>query len=356
MVRGMGGEAEGSGCSYYVVSTTYLTPEALELFRSRGCSVEWPDKGLDAGAWLLERRDRVNIILLGLQLRLTANLIEAMDNLRLVVAMSSGVDHIDLEAAEKRGVCVANQPEAIAEAVAEHAVGMILSSLRRITEGHEYVASGSWFSERRFMRGVSLRGKTVGIVGLGRIGSLVAAEARSLGARRILYWSRRRKRELEQLLKAEPASLERVFRESDIVVAVLPDTPQTRGLIGYSLLSLLKPGALFVNIGRGSTVDADAVARIIEERGDVRVALDVYPEEPLHPDSKLALLAKTTGRVLLTPHHAGGTVESMKATRYLAALQALYYIEHGMVWNPVTSHCREARDIPDLWSFLEKFY
>ena len=334
-----------------VVSTTYLTEEAVEVLEAVGARVVWPERGIDVSKWLLSIIPGADVVMAGFQ-RVTEEHIARAEKLRLLLAMSSGVDHLAVEAAARRGVCVANQPEAIAVAVAEHAIGLIISSLRRITEGHGYVASGRWHAERRFLRGTSLRGKTVGIVGLGRIGSLVALHARGLGAGRILYWSRRRKKELEQLLLAEPASLERLFTESDIVVVALPLTGETRGIIGRELLERLRPGALLVNIGRGGVVDANALVEVLRRREDIRVALDVYPEEPLPPSHPLAELARETGRLLLTPHHAGGTEESMKATRLLAAKQAAYFLEKGEVWNPVAGPCREARDIPGLWENL----
>ncbi|MCE4602952.1 MAG: 2-hydroxyacid dehydrogenase [Desulfurococcales archaeon] len=286
-------------------------------------------------------------------MKIDSSLLAQAQRLRLIVSRSSGVDHIDVGEAERRGICVANQPEAIAEAVSEHVVGLVIASLRRIVEGHNYTVSGGWASERGFLRGVTVRGKTIGVLGMGRIGVLVAWKLRALGAGRILYYSRRRKREVEQLLHAEPASLKRIFRESDVIIAALPHTRETTGLIDYELLSTMKKGALLVNVGRGSLIDPEDLARIIEERSDLRVALDVHPEEPLPPDHPLARLA-STGRIVLTPHHAGGTDRSLKETAILAARQVLHYIETGTVWNPVNSVCREARDISGLWSPLEE--
>jgi glyoxylate reductase len=344
-----------SGRGRLVASTARLPDEAVHILEGVGASVEVMGRGEDPGRWLREAAERADVILLGFH-RLGPEALRPGVRVRLVVAMSSGVDHIDLEAAERAGVCVANQPEAIAEAVAEHTLTLILAALRRVVEGHFYASTGRWASEGGFLRGRTLRGRTLGVVGLGRIGSLVALKARLMGASRILYWSRRRKRELEQILHAEPASLERLFSESDVVVVALPAARETRGLVGWSLLSRLKSGAVLVNVGRGVVVDESALERLLSERDDVVVALDVFSEEPLSPDSPIARLAREApGRVILTPHIAGGSDLSLWATRYMAARQAAMYLERGEVWNPVAGPCREARDIPGLWRPIDSW-
>ncbi len=331
-----------------VLTTHTLPREAQDLLKGRVELVDAQGSRERVGELIGE----AEILIAGF-MRIDSSLLDRAQRLRLIVSRSSGVDHIDVEEAEKRGICVANQPEAIAEAVSEHVVGLVIASLRRIVEGHSYTITGKWASEKGFLRGVTVRGKTIGILGMGRIGVLAAWKLRTLGARRILYYSRRRKKEVEQLLHAEPASLERIFRESDVIIAALPHTSETTGLVDYKLLSTMKEGALLVNVGRGSLVNTEDLARIIRERSDVRVALDVHPEEPLPPDHPLAELAHT-GRVILTPHHAGGTDRSLRETALLAARQVLHYIETGTVWNPVNRVCREAVDIPGLWVTLEE--
>ncbi len=273
-------------------------------------------------------------------------------SLELVVTRSSGYDHIDVEAAEDLGICVANQPEAIAFSVAEHALGMAIVQAKRVLEGHYLVAGGEWSGFPTHLRGFLLRGATVGIVGLGRIGSLLAFYSRMMGASRILYWSRRRKPELELLLLLEPASLERLFSESRVVFIALPLTRDTEGLIKLDHLRLLPEGAVLVNVGRGRVVEDGAIETLLEERKDVRVALDVYWEEPLPRDSRLLDYA---GQALLSPHFAGYSGLSSRMTSVLAARQARFYLERGEVWNPVTrSTCREAKDIPGLWDWVPR--
>ncbi len=329
-----------------VLTTHHLPDEAASLLQGRVDLVDAGGSAREVEAHIVD----ADILIAGF-MRIGGSLLEKAGRLKLIVARSSGVDHIDVGKAEELGICVANQPEAIAEAVAEHALGLIISSLRRIVEGHGYVMSGGWTRERRFLRGAAIKGRTVGILGMGRIGALVASRLAFLGAQRILYYSRRRKREVEQLLHAEPASIERIFREADIIVAALPHTPETVGLVDYRLLSSMKEGALLVNVGRGSLIVWEDLLKVLEEREDLRVALDVYPNEPLTPDSRVTGLA-SRGRLVMTPHHAGGTDRSIVETGVLAARQVLHYLETGEVWNPVNSRCREAKDVPGLWDPL----
>lgn len=330
-----------------VVSSVRLTEEAAGILGGVADLV-MPESRAAGREWVLSNARGAAVLIAGF-FRVDSEVIEAAGpGLRLILARSSGVDHIDLEAAMARGVCVANQPEAIALSVAEHAVGIALTQTKRILEGHTFNVEGGWTEFPRHLLGFLLRGVTAGIVGLGRIGVMIAGMLRHLGAGRILYWSRRRKPELEILLRLEPASLERLFSESRLVFVTLPLTRDTRGLIGYELLSRLPQGAVFVNVGRGPVVREGDLVRVLEERSDLRAALDVYEVEPLPRSSPLLKLARE-GRVTLTPHFAGYSEQSMKLTDLLVARQARHFIERGEVWNPVTPNCRQARDIPGLW-------
>lgn len=340
-----------------VVSGVRLHEEARGVLESRGVQVVEPGSRRASREWLAAGLSELKpeVLLAGFA-RIDGGLIAAgVPGLGLIVALSSGVDHIDVGAAERLGVCVANQPEAIAHVVAEHAVMLALAAARRLVAGHQWASWGVW-EERGWppwARGLTLRGSTVGVVGLGRIGGLIALHARSLGATRLLYWSRRRKPVFEQLLHAEPASLERLFSESDFIFVTLPRARGTVGLIGYELLGRMRDGSVLVNVGRGGVVSEEAIIRLLGEGRDVRIALDVFSEEPIPPGSPLARAARLyPERLILTPHHAGASTWSGRATQVLAARQALHYLEKGEVWNPVNAACREARDVPGLWSPL----
>lgn len=241
----------------------------------------------------------------------------AGESLRLVVVYGSGYDRVDLRAADARGVCVANCPESIAEAVADHAVGLLIALIRGIVRGDSYVRSGEWAgtaAPRAFI-GRTISSLTIGILGLGRVGSAVARRLSGFGAR-LVYWSRRRKPEAEKLLPMsycpDPYC---VAREADAVVVTVALTPQTRGLIGEDLISAMKEGAYIVNVSRGEVIDEAALVRALREGRLGGAALDVFAEEPLRPGNPLTGL----GNVVLTPHIAGYTWESMEGAAEEAA-------------------------------------
>ena len=271
--------------------------------------------------------------------------------LRLVIARSSGYDHIDVEAAERAGVCVANQPEVIAEAVAETAVAGILAVLRRIVAGHGHVAVWAREGWPSHLRGGLVWGRSVGLLGAGRIGSRVAFILASLGAGPFYYYARTPNRVLEQTLAARRVGLEELFSRSMIVVNSLPLTRETRGIVTRRLLQMLPEGAIYVNVGRGATEEPGAVCSVASERPDLGFYLDVHPEEPLpegHPRLKLA----SRPNVVLTPHFAGYSEESMIGTSILAAMQARSFLEKGCVWNPVTGPCRRCQEGPPSLAWI----
>ncbi len=281
--------------------------------------------------------------------RVYINWFERMDSgffrdpgcLELVIVRSSGYDHVDVDAAAEAGVCVANQPEVIAVAVAEYAVAGILAVARRIVEGHLYFAGGEWPRRGwpRHLRGFLVRGRTVGLLGAGRIGGAVAGMLHGLGARVAYYYSRSPKPALESYYGARRVSLEELFEKSEILVNSLPLTPETRGIVTLSLLRRLPRGAVYVNVGRGGTEEPGAVEALARERPDVGLVLDVHPVEPVPEGAPRMELA---GRPLTvtTPHFAGYSLESMEGTTLLAAMQARDYLRRGCVWNPVGGPCR----------------
>jgi len=334
-----------------VISTHRLTEKAIRLLEEKGIPLTYPvKKDIDRKKWVLENIKDKTILIAGF-MNIDKDIINEARNLELIIARSSGYDHIDVEYAEKNNICVANQPEMITFAVAEHTLGLIFSALKKIVWGHQYNVSGGWFKREHpgRARGYLLRGKTIGIVGLGRIGSLLAYNLRFLGAGKILYWSRKRKYELEQILQLEPAYLDRLFEESDIVIITLPKTRETTGMIKKDLLLKMKSPSLLINVGRGDIINEKDLLEAIEEKENLYVALDVYTEEPLPLNHPLLKIARNNDRIILTPHNAGATKESLDETAVLVARQIIQYIESNCVWNPITSNCTTCKDILNYW-------
>jgi len=243
------------------------------------------------------------------------SLLSVTPNLKLLMVHGSGYERLDLKALSKRCVCVANAPDYVADAVAEHALALTLAALRNVVFGDKYVRSGEWCegaAPRKFL-GFQLAGKKVGIVGLGRVGAKAASLFKALGAS-VTYWSRRRKVEVEHALGIKFEELEELLSTSDVIVISTALTPETRNLIGRKELRLMKEGALLVNVARGGIIDVNELLEVLRE-GRIKAALDVFPEEPLPRDHPL------TGfnNVIFTPHIAGYTLESVMNTgKYVA--------------------------------------
>jgi D-3-phosphoglycerate dehydrogenase len=237
------------------------------------------------------------------QTRVTARVLEAGERLKVVARAGIGIDNVDVEAATRRGILVVNAPQSNVVSAAEHTFALLLAQARNIPQAHAALREGRW--ERARYQGVELAGKTLGIVGLGRVGTLVAQRALAFGMRVIAYdpyVARHRAKEIGVDLMP---SLESLLVQSDFVSIHLPRTPDTEGLIGAHELSLMKEGARLVNTARGGIVDEEALAKAIAEGHLGGAALDVFAQEP-PGDSPLFRLEN----VVVTPHLGAATVEA----------------------------------------------
>lgn len=288
------------------------------------------------GWWEEARKYRVVIVWFE---KVTSQMLSAPGCIRLLIARSSGYDHIDVEAAERAGVCVVNQPEIIAESVAEHALAGILAAARGLPGALRETLS---WAERGWpglrLRPILVHGRRIGLLGAGRIAAALMRRLTPFQPRRVLYYSRTRKPWLEHNYRARPATLEELFRESDIVVNSLPLSRETRELVRLHHLLSMPKNAIYVNVGRGGTEEPGAVCEASRIRPDLRIVADVHPREPLPPGSKRFTLTEKPWNVL-TPHMAGASLESSIATTLLALLQARDYLERNCVWNPITRVC-----------------
>lgn len=225
--------------------------------------------------------------------------IAANPQIKMIAVAFTGVDHVDLAACKEAGIVVTNCAGYSDQAVAEHVLGLTLAHLRKIVAGDRATRSGKGSAG---LMGSEIAGKTVGIIGYGRIGSQAARLFAAFGAR-VLAWSRTEKRDSTVTF----TSLEELLRESDIVSLHLPSTKETHHLMGREELSLLKEGALFINCARGPIVDTEALAALLAE-GRISASLDVFDSEPPLA-TEYPLL--TTPNTLLTPHVAYLTEEAM---------------------------------------------
>jgi len=238
-----------------------------------------------------------------------AALLDAGKDLKVVANVAVGYNNIDVAAARARGVIVTNTPDVLTESVADFTWALILAVTRRLSEGERVVRRGEWKGWAfDYMLGTELRGKQLGLVGLGRIAAAVAARAPVFGVR-VAYTSRSHK----GLAGAERMSLDQLLNTSDIVSLHVPLTAETRHLIDRKALTRMKRSAYLINTARGPVVDEEGLAWALQQRLIAGAALDVYEHEPkVHPD----LLSLEN--VLLVPHLASGTTETRTAMADLA--------------------------------------
>jgi D-3-phosphoglycerate dehydrogenase len=252
----------------------------------------------------LERAlERAHALIVRSETRVTADLMKRAPLLRVIARAGIGVDTIDVTAATRRGIAVMNAPGANTVSAAEHALGLLLALVRHIPWAADSMRRGEW--DRKKYEGTELRGKTIGIVGLGRIGGHVAGLARAFGMTVVAhdpYLPPERAAELQ--VKILP--LDQLLAQADVVTLHVALTDQTRHLINAERFSQMKPSAFLVNTARGELVDEAALAQAITGKQIAGAAVDVFAQEPLPADSPLRKL----DRVILTPHLAASTAEA----------------------------------------------
>jgi glyoxylate reductase len=256
-----------------------------------------------------------------------AALLGRLPGVRVVSNFGVGVDHIDVRAAAARGVPVGNTPGILDGATADLAFALLLAAGRRVVEGDRY-ARGPHFLryDPSYMLGREVHGRTLGIIGLGRIGEQVARRARGFDMT-VLYHSRTPKPAAESALGVRYASLDELLAASDYVVLTVPLTPATRGLIGRAELSRMKPTTVLVNVARGPVVDADALTEALTARTIFAAALDVTEPEPLPRDHPLLRLEN----VIVTPHLGSAAEE----TRHRMAEVSVENLLAGLAGKPL---------------------
>jgi len=258
--------------------------------------------------------------------RIDRAIIEAAPKLKVVANVAVGYNNIDVACARSRGIVVTNTPDVLTESVADFTWAMILAITRRISEGERLVRSGRWKGwALDQLLGSELRGKQLGLIGVGRIGRAVAARAPAFSMR-VVYASRR---EID-LPDAQPTSIDRVLNTSDIVSLHVPLTDETRHLIDKRALARMKRSAYLINTSRGPVVDEEALAWALTQHLIAGAALDVYEQEPRVQAELLAL-----DNVLLLPHIGSATTETRTAMADLAVDNALAVLSGRAPLTPV---------------------
>ncbi len=285
-----------------VVVARVLLPAGLDRLRER---FEVKVGGLEAG-WedVLANAPGASAFVADPSMPVNSELLDACgEQLRVVANFAVGYDNVDLDACKERGVIVTNTPDVLTEATAELAMALTLAAARRMSDAERDLRAGRWRGwDPAAYRGIEIRGSTVGVVGMGRIGRRYARLAHGLGAK-IVYASRSAKPEAEGELGAERLELPELLEAADVVSIHAPATPETRSIIGAAELELIGPEGVLVNTSRGPLVDSEAVASALESGALGAAGLDVYENEP---DVSPSLLEAP--RCVLLPHIGSATV------------------------------------------------
>jgi D-3-phosphoglycerate dehydrogenase len=290
-----------------VVSTSFArtTSQPVQILEEHGCEVV-RNKGPHTEAKLAELVPGFAAVIVGID-PVTERVIEEGSDLQIVAKHGVGVDNIDTPACTRHGVLVTNVPGANSEAVAEFAICALLALSRNLVPAVSSLTEGRW--EGSTFIGMECGGKTLGIVGLGAIGQLVAKRAQAL-CMKVAYSDVIRQHAFEHEHRVVYMDLEELLRVADAVTLHVPAIPETRNLINAETLGLMKPTAFLLNFSRGRVVDEEALAEALREKKIAGAALDVYCQEPPDPDHPFFAL----DNVLLTPHIAGYSREASERT------------------------------------------
>jgi len=306
-----------------IVIAEKISASAVDLLREPRWIVVTPEQ-MEGG--LASQLESADALIVRSAVQVNAELLAKARKLRVIGRAGVGVDNIELEPATRQGIAVMNTPGANAVAVAEHTLAMMLALARHLCRANELMHAGKW--EKKSLQGTELRGKTLGIVGLGRVGMEVARRARAFGMEIIAH---------DPFVSIAVAKdqgiaivkLDEVYAASDYLTLHVGLTPQTTGMINPTSLKTMKRGLRLVNCARGELVDEAALAHAL--KGHVGgAALDVFVEEPLRNSPLTAL-----DNVILTPHIGGSTHEAQEAVGYQIALQVKEYLKHGVIQNAV---------------------
>ena len=311
---------------------------AVKNFRQQGyIQVDKISKALTEEELIHEIRD-VHILGIRSKTQITKNILEAARKLQAIGCFCIGVNQVDLKQATKNGVVVFNAPYSNTRSVAELVIGLSIMLIRRIPDKNKAAHEGIWMKDSK--GSYELRGKTLGIIGYGNIGSQVSVLAESLGMK-VLFYDVETKLPLGNAIDGK--SLKDVLSKSDIVTLHVPETSQTRNLISRSTLKHFKKGAILINYARGEVVDLEALRKAITEEHIGGAAIDVFPWEPEKNGDRFQTPLQDLPNVILTPHIGGSTEEAQQNIGEDVSAKLFNYLEKGITFG---SHTVPALALP----------
>jgi D-3-phosphoglycerate dehydrogenase / 2-oxoglutarate reductase len=307
-----------------IIVAEKISASAIKVLHEPGWTIVTPEQ-IDGK--LASHLDGADALIVRSAVQVEAGLLSHANGLRVIGRAGVGVDNIDLDAATRKGIAVMNTPGANAIAVAEHTLAMMLAMARHLCRANSLMHAGKW--EKKSLQGSELRGKTMGIVGLGRVGIEVARRAKSFGMEIVAHDPF-----VSTVVVKEQgirmATLEEIYAVADYLTLHVGLTPQTAGMINSESITKMKKGVRLVNCARGELVDETALASALKSGQVAGAALDVFAEEPPKNSPLIGL-----ENVILTPHIGGSTHEAQEAVGYQIAQQVKEYLKHGVIQNAV---------------------
>ena len=324
-----------------VLISDKLSEQAVQIFRDRGVDVDFePGLGKDP--------DKLKAVIGqydGLAVRsatkATAEILAAAENLKVIGRAGIGVDNIDIPAASAKGVVVMNTPFGNSITTAEHAIAMMFAVARQIPEANASTHAGKW-EKSRFM-GVEITGKTLGVIGCGNIGSVVASRAIGLKMKVIAYDPFLSAERAQELGVEKIEAVEDLLARADFVTLHLPKTEKTAGLLNAERIQAMKPGARLINCARGGLVDEAALAQALSSGHLAGAAFDVFDVEPATENPLFNL-----PNVVVTPHLGAATTEAQENVALQVAEQMADYLIHGAISNAINAPSITAEEAPLL--------
>lgn len=319
-----------------------IADPGVELLREHfdvDIGIDLDDEGL------LERIPDYDAIVIRSATQITGEIIERADRLKVIGRAGIGVDNVDVESATKRGIVVANAPESNIVAAAEHTLALMLAQCRKVPQAHMSLTAGKW--DRSKFAGVEVYEKTLGILGFGRVGQLVAERAQAFGMKVVAYdpyVGLERYRELGVERVERPEDL---YARADIISLHLPQTAETENFLDDAAFALMKDGVRIVNVARGGLLDLDALQRAMDSGKVAGASLDVFPEEPFtdHPILQ-------NPNVVVTPHLGASTAEAQDRAGVITAEQVVAALTGGLVMNAVNIPIARGEDLAAVEPYM----
>lgn len=317
-----------------------ISDKAVQLFKQQGYTNVKKLTGALSEEDLIREVKDVHLLGIRSKTQITAKVLEAATKLQAIGCFCIGVNQVNLKAATKKGIVVFNAPYSNTRSVAELVLGLSIMLIRRIPDKNKAAHEGTWLKDAK--GSFELRGKTLGIIGYGNIGSQLSIMAEALGMK-VVFYDTETKLPLGNATKCD--SLKQLLGMADIVSLHVPETPQTKNLVNKTNLKYFKKGAILINYARGEVVDLSALAKALKD-GDISgAAIDVFPWEPEKNGDRFESPLQGLSNVILTPHIGGSTEEAQQNIGEDVSIKLFNYLERGITNG---SHTVPAISLPPV--------